>query len=55
MRIQAQIIINQFINININQQVHMAAVNYVLVSFEGNINPGDATGIKIYIQATKQT
>ena len=28
-------------------------VNYVLGSFEGNINPGYPTGIKIYLQATK--
>ena len=31
----------------------MSAVNYVLRSFEGNINPGYPTGIKIYLQVTK--
>ena len=31
----------------------MSAVNYVLRSFEGNINPGYPTGIKMYLQVTK--
>ena len=31
----------------------MAAVNYVLSPFKGNINPGDPTMINIYPQATK--
>ena len=31
----------------------MAAVNYVLSPFEGNINTGYPTGLKIYLQATK--
>ena len=49
-RSQAQILINKFSNINTNQQVHMAGtfVNYVIISFEGNINPVDPQGIKIY-------
>ena len=29
----------------------MADVNYVLSPFEGNINPGYPTGIKIYLHA----
>ena len=32
----------------------MVVVNYVLSSFKENINPGDPTGIKIYLQATKE-
>ena len=28
-------------------------VNYVLIPFEGNINPGDPQGLKIYPQTTK--
>ena len=31
----------------------MADVNYLLSAFEGNINHGDPTGIKLYLQATK--
>ena len=52
---QAQIIINQFSNLSINKQVHMDApgVNYVLIPFEGNINPGYKQGLKIYLQSTK--
>ena len=29
-------------------------VNYVLIPFKGNINPGDPQGIKLYLQATKE-
>ena len=51
---QAQLLINKLNNLNINQQVHMAApINYVLRTFEGNINTGYPTGLKIYPQATK--
>ena len=32
----------------------MAAVNYVLSPFEGNINLGDPTGINLYLQTIKQ-
>ena len=32
----------------------MAAVNYVVIPFEGNINPGHPTGLKIYFQETKE-
>ena len=54
-RIQVKILISQINNLNINQQVHMAApVNYVLSPFEGNINPGDPQGIKPYIRGTKE-
>ena len=28
-------------------------MNYVLIPFKGNINPGDPQGIKLYLQATK--
>ena len=30
-------------------------VNYVLSLFEGNINPGDPQGVKLYIQETRET
>ena len=51
-RSQSQILIDQFINPPINQQVHMDApgVNYVISQFEGHINPGDLKGLKIYLQ-----
>ena len=32
----------------------MAVVNYVLSIFEGDTNPGDPQGLKIYIQATSE-
>ena len=32
----------------------MADVNYVIIPYEGNINPGDPTGTNIYLQATKE-
>ena len=32
----------------------MAAANYVLRPFEGNINPRNPTGLKLYLQATKE-
>ena len=32
----------------------MAAVNYVLSPFEGNINTGDPMGIKLDLQVTKE-
>ena len=51
--LQAQKLINWFNYLNINQLVHMATVNYVLSSFEGNIYPGYPTGLKLYLQATK--
>ena len=54
-RRQAQLLINQFNNININEQFHMAyPINYVLIPFEGRINPGDTTGLKTYLQAKKE-
>ena len=30
------------------------AVNYVLSSFEGNINPGYPQGLKLYLQETRE-
>ena len=52
-RIQAQILINLFKHLSINQQVQMSyPVNYVLIPFKGSINPGDPQGIKNYLQAT---
>ena len=53
--IQAQILINQFNNINLNQPVHMAApsVNFLLRPFEGNKHPGYPKGLKNYLQTTK--
>ena len=55
-RSQAQIIINQFRNLSINQQVQMAVlvVNYMLSPFEGNTNPGYTQGLNLYLQATKE-
>ena len=32
----------------------MTAVNFVLISFEANIYPGDPIRIKLYLQATKE-
>ena len=32
----------------------MAAVNYMLSSFEGNINPGYPLGLKFYLQETNE-
>ena len=51
--LQAQIIINFFKHININQPVQMVAVDYLLSPFEGNINPVDTTEFKLYIQSKK--
>ena len=31
----------------------VAILNYVIIPFEGNINPGDPEGLKLYLQATK--
>ena len=54
-RRKAQLPINKFNNINItNLLVHMTAVNDVISPFEGNINPGYPTGLKIYLQTTKE-
>ena len=47
---------NQFNNLNINQQDQMIAdpdLNYELSLFEGKINPGYQQGIGIYLQETK--
>ena len=52
--LQVQTPINRFNHLNINQPVQMAALNYVLIPSEGNINPGYPTGIKLYLQATKE-
>ena len=48
--LQAQKIINSFNNLNINQPLQIAAVNYVLTPIEGNINHGDPMGLKLYLQ-----
>ena len=55
-RSQAQILINQFSNRSINQQLQMASpvVNYVLSPFEGNINTKDPQGVNLYLQETKE-
>ena len=53
MSLQAKTLINRFNHLNINQPVNMADVDYLLIPFEGNINHGYSTGIKIYLQATK--
>ena len=54
-RIQAQVIINHFSKLFINQQVQAAApvLNYVLIPFEGNINFVDQQGLNIYLQVKK--
>ena len=53
---QAQILINQFRNLYINQQVQMEAPvgKYFIIPSKGNITPGDPQGLKLYIQATKE-
>ena len=52
--IEAQLLINNSNNLNINQKNHMAApINYVLRQFEGNINTGDPTGIKTLSSSNK--
>ena len=55
-RRQAQILINKFNNLSINQQSHMEDpfVNYVLSPFEGKINPGYPHGLKLYLKSTKE-
>ena len=51
---QTRLLINQFNNIIINQQVQItASINYVISPFERNINPEDPTGLTIYLQAKK--
>ena len=53
MRIQSQILINQSNNINTNKQSQMdasPAVIYVLIPFEGNINPGYQQDLKIHLK-----
>ena len=35
-------------------QVASLDVNYVIIPFEGNINTGYPTGIKLYLQATTE-
>ena len=52
--LQSQTLINRFNHIDINQPVQMEAMNYMLGFFEGNINPGYPTGIKLYPQATNE-
>ena len=54
---QSQILINKSNNLSTNQQVQMdaaPAVNYVIILFEGNINPEYPQGLKIYLQATEE-
>ena len=41
---------NWFNHLYINQPVYMIAVNHVRIPFEGEINPVDPTGIKVYFQ-----
>ena len=49
----AQLLINKFNYLKTNKPVQMEAVNDVIRPFEGNINPGYPTGIKVDIQPTK--
>ena len=54
-RRQVQLPINKFNNINItNWLVQMAAANDTITPFEGKINPVYPTGLKIYLQTTKE-
>ena len=53
--LQAQTLINWFNHLKTNQKVQMDTFNNVLSSFERNINTGFSTGLKIYLQATKET
>ena len=52
---KSQILINQFNSLSTNKQVYMVDpfVHYVLIPFEGNINPGYPHGLKFYLLATK--
>ena len=54
--IQTHILINQFNNLSINQKIQMASpiVNYVIIPFKRNVNPGDPQGLKLYLQAAKE-
>ena len=55
-RIQAQILINQFNNIDINQQFHMdddPDLNYVVSPIEVKINIEDQQGVKLCLKAKK--
>ena len=54
MNSEAQKLINWFDYIIINQLVQMSAVNDVIILFEGNINIGDPTGLKLYLQEMKE-
>ena len=51
--LQKQTIINIINHINIDQPFKMADVNYVLIPFEGNINTGYPTVLKLHPQETK--
>ena len=51
--LQTQALRNMFNYTYMNQPVPMAVVNYVHITFEENINTGDTTGIKLYIQVSK--
>ena len=55
-RNQAQILINRFSKLFINQQVQMAApvVNYIISPFDESVNPGYPQGIKNYILETRE-
>ena len=55
MRIQAQILTNHFNDLSISQQFQIVypVVKYVLIPFEGEINPGGPQGVKLYLQGTK--
>ena len=50
--LQVQTLINCSRHLNIDQLVQMVDLNYVLIPFEGNKNPGYTTGLKLYLQRT---
>ena len=52
--LQEQTLINWLNHIDINQPVQMESVNFLFRTFEGNIDPGYPTDLKLYLQATKE-
>ena len=49
-RRQEHLFIIELNHINTNQPVQMETMNYVISPFEGNINTGYPTGLKLYPQ-----
>ena len=51
--LQAQILKFYYLKINQPVQMEVQIVNYIIISFEGNINIEDTTGLNLYLRATK--